>query len=116
MLTIDTDPTYELVRLPECGVEAWSPEWLAVQINALDATCYEKTLLAKIAFYESTNNPNADNPTSAATGLLQYMPNTFFGHGCDRFGPLLSVSAQLNCGLHDIRAGYLKQWAVWPKL
>ena len=80
------------------------------------ATCREKRTLAQIALYESGWRPAVKNSRSSASGTLQYLDSTWRSHGCARFGAKTSTTAQLKCGLQDLRKGLIKQWEVWPKI
>lgn len=99
-----------------CNPSNWVETWVIDILELTDASCEEVVVLAKIIFYESGSNPEADNPTSAAYGLLQYMPSTFSDHGCTIYGHYENPTAQIYCALKDIRNGLVKQWAVWPLL
>lgn len=106
-------PEYQPVYIP---IVAEYPDLnaarsLAAYLHVIGAKDSELRLLMRIAHKESTYNPTAKNPTSAAYGIFQYMPITW-QYQCSDIGDWRDWSAQASCALRDLRKGRLSQWVV----
>ena len=69
--------------------------------------------LYQIVAHESGWNPNAQNPTSTAYGLFQFLNSTWAGTG---IGKTSNPALQIAAGLNYIRQAYgdpVRAWAFW---
>jgi len=97
-----------------CPLHAKTPEWFTISLNKYNSSCREQYLLSAIIYYESKFNANAQNSSSSAAGLAQYLDSTWARHGCNKYGGRTSIDAHIQCALFDLRRNLGKQWAVWP--
>jgi hypothetical protein len=101
LLTYDFQIEPVKIESPKVGCEYWDN-----YINTLDATEGEKSWLSRIAFCESTCNPNAIS-SAGATGLMQFMPRTWNWMGG---GDINSPYEQIGKALMMYRKGMANHW------
>ena len=69
-------------------------------------------LLDCLAWAESRNTPSARNPSSGASGLLQFLPSTWRSTPYGNLS-IWDASAQRLAGRWMIQQGRLREWVTW---
>ncbi len=81
--------------------------WIGL-INEKTSNVNEQEWLKTIMICESMCRSYVKNPSSAAFGLFQFMPSTYYGHGGTDIN---NGSEQIDVALGMYREGQQKQWS-----
>ncbi|HVA21623.1 MAG TPA: transglycosylase SLT domain-containing protein [Candidatus Micrarchaeia archaeon] len=101
-LTPFVSPRAQIVAVPTAGTIA------SIILAAAERHGVSYSWLLGVATCESGLNPDAVNGSSGATGLFQFMPGTFYGHGGT---DIWSAAQQADIAAAMFAGGESGQWA-----
>jgi len=87
---------------PAPAITGTKVEWLTASNITRNNWDYADWLITR----ESSWNPNAQNPTSTAYGLKQFLDGTWAGVGCTKAEAINNPVYQLNCGNQYVISRY----------